>query len=233
MDSYKIHRIAVIQSDFTEKFGVPRQSSLVTELFSKIIFDKKYRTPNAIRELDNFSHIWLLWLFSESIDSYRWSPTIRPPRLGGNKRIGVFASRSPFRPNHIGLSSVRLEGIDEDPNYGPILTVSGADLVNGTPIIDIKPYIPYSDCHPNAIAGYVQEAPNRVLTVYIPPELKSLLGIQRTEGLRKALALDPRPQYQKSSQKVYGMSFAGYNIKFQITDDKLSVTDFSPAHGNM
>lgn len=231
METVEIQRIAVIHSDFTEKFGIPRQSGLASELFSKIIFDEQFRSFDAIRGLEDFSYIWLLWLFSKSIDSYHWSPTVRPPRLGGNKRIGVFASRSPNRPNHIGLSSVKLEGIDNDPEYGPVLTISGADLADGTPIIDIKPYLPYSDSHTDAFAGYAQFPPKKILSVQIPEKLESLLGKRRTEGLRQALSLDPRPQYQRTPNRIYGILYAGYNIRFQIRDDELTVIDFSKEEG--
>ncbi|MDO4811752.1 MAG: tRNA (N6-threonylcarbamoyladenosine(37)-N6)-methyltransferase TrmO [Eubacteriales bacterium] len=216
--------IARIRSPFPEKFGVPRQSGLVNSLLSQIVFEEDYRNADAVRGLDGFSHIWLIWQFSKAVRE-DWSPTVRPPRLGGNERMGVFATRSPFRPNAIGLSSVKLEKIELDPKLGPILHVSGADLMDGTPIFDIKPYLPYCDSHPNAVGGWTDEADNRLLQVNFPEECLSQVPEAQREGLIGVLASDPRPRYQNDPERVYGMSFGGVNVKFTVDGEQLTVRE--------
>lgn len=216
--------IARIESDFTEKFGIPRQSGLVDSLVSKIVFEKEYRVPEAFRGLEDFSHIWIIWQFSEAVRE-DWSPTVRPPRLGGNKRMGVFATRSPFRPNSIGLSSVRLLKIDFDCPEAPVLYVSGADMMNGTPIFDIKPYLPYTDSHPEASGGFALQQKEGVLEVEFPPELLEKVLPELRNGLIEVLAQDPRPQYQNSPERVYTFDFAEYSVSFTVCDNTLYVSE--------
>ena len=216
--------IARIRSPFPEKFGVPRQSGLVDSLQAQIVFEEEYRNADAVRGLDGFSHIWLIWQFSRAVRD-GWSPTVRPPRLGGNERMGVFATRSPFRPNEIGLSSVKLERIEIDPKLGPVLHVSGADLMDGTPIFDIKPYLPYCDSHPDAMGGWTNEADNRLLQVDFPAELLARVSESQREGLLGVLASDPRPRYQNDPERVYGMSFGGVNVKFTVDGKQLTVRE--------
>lgn len=216
--------IAHIRSDFPTKFGVPRQAGLVEELRAAIVFEPPYRVPEALRGIEGFSHLWLIWEFSKNRRE-GWSPTVRPPRLGGNKRLGVFATRSPFRPNPIGLSCVKLEQVELDPPNGPVLVVSGADLVDGTPIFDIKPYIPYADCHPEAAGGFAEAAPEGRLTVEIPPELIERVPPDRREALAGVLAQDPRPHYQDDPRRVYGFGFAGLEVRFTVADGALTVVD--------
>ena len=216
--------IARIRSDFPSKFGIPRQSGLVEQLKSVVVFEPEFRNPDALRGLEEFSHIWLIWEFSETA-SRRWSPTVRPPRLGGNLRMGVFATRSPFRPNPIGLSSVRLDHIAYTDALGPVLHVRGADLVDGTPILDIKPYLPYGDCHPEAAGGFASEPARPTLEVEIPPALLDQLPPDRREALRDVLALDPRPRYQQDPDRVYGFLFAGQEVRFTVDGDRLQVVD--------
>ena len=201
---------------------MPRQSGLVDSLQAQIVFEEEYRNADAVRGLDGFSHIWLIWQFSRAVRE-GWSPTVRPPRLGGNERMGVFATRSPFRPNEIGLSSVKLEKIEIDPKLGPVLHVSGADLMDGTPIFDIKPYLPYCDSHPDAIGGWTNEADNRLLQVDFPAELLEKVPAAQREGLMGVLASDPRPRYQNDPERVYGMSFGGMNVKFTVDGEQLTV----------
>ena len=217
-----IRVIARMRSDFAEKFGIPRQSGLVSTLRSAIVFEPEFRNPDALRGVKDFSHLWLIWEFSEAVRE-SWSPTVRPPRLGGNERVGVFATRSPYRPNPIGLSCVRLEEMRQDPNLGTILIVSGADLMDGTPIYDIKPYIPYADAHPEASGGFAQDAPKPTLTVDFPPDLLSLIPADRREALCAILALDPRPSYQNDPTRIYGMRFAARNIRFTVQANTLTV----------
>ena len=212
--------IAHIQTDFPDKFGIPRQSGIIEELKGKIVFEPEYRRAEAVRGLEEFSHIWLLWEFSK-IGERQWSATVRPPRLGGNKRIGVFATRSPFRPNNIGLSCVRLTGIEEDKKQGIVLHVQGADLMDGTPIYDIKPYIPFTDCHPEASEGYTRETRAHKLTVDFP---KEIYPPEKREAVIKILELDPRPAYIQDSERIYGMSYAGFDIQFQVDGERLMVT---------
>lgn len=218
--SFKV--IARIKSDFSTKFGVPRQSGLVRTLRSIVVFEPEYRNMDALRGLEDFSHIWLIWGFSEA-ERNDWSPTVRPPRLGGNVRMGVFATRSPFRPNAIGLSSVQLIAIEEDENYGPILKVSGADLMDGTPIYDIKPYLPSADCHADAVGGFTDRVEKPTLKVSVPQSLIELLPFEKRETLKDVLALDPRPAYHHDPERIYGFGFAGFEVKFSVSDDVLTV----------
>ena len=221
---HTIQVIAHIRSDFRTKFGIPRQSGLVDALRATVVFEPEYRNPDALRGLEGFSHIWLIWQFSQAVRD-GWSPTVRPPRLGGNTRIGVFATRSPFRPNPIGLSSVRLDHIAYTDALGPVLHVRGADLVDGTPILDIKPYLPYGDCHPEATGGFASEPARPTLEVEIPPALLDQLPPDRREALRDVLALDPRPRYQQDPDRVYGFLFAGQEVRFTVDGDRLQVVD--------
>ena len=212
--------IACIYNDYTEKFGVPRQSGLVTQVLSRVVFAPPYRAREALRDLDGYSHLWLIWVFSQARG---WSPTVRPPRLGGNRRVGVFATRSPFRPNPIGLSCVRLHHIDLDTPDGPVLWVAGADLMNGTPILDIKPYLPYADCHPEATGGFTDPLDGQTLQVFCDPSLLAGLTAEQQAGLMGVLACDPRPRYQDEPERVYGLTFAGKNIKFTVAAGVLTV----------
>lgn len=214
--------VARIQSDFPEKFGIPRQSGLVESLISRVVFEPEYQVMDAVRGLEDFSHIWLIWEFSESVRD-TWSPTVRPPRLGGNVRMGVFATRSPFRPNPIGLSCVKLLRVEQDPKLGPVLTVSGADLMDGTPIFDIKPYIPYTDCHPDAYGGFTTKVEMTPLTVSVPDELLDLVPEEKRIALLGVLEQDPRPRYQKDPERIYGLSFSDLEVHFRVNGDVLTV----------
>ena len=214
--------IARIRTELPEKFGVPRQSGLVPQLRGRVIFESEYRNPDAVRGLEDFSHIWLIWQFSRAVRE-GWSPTVRPPRLGGNRRMGVFATRSPVRPNARGLSSGRLDRVELDPALGPVLHVSGADLMDGTPIFDIKPYLPYTDSHPQAAGGFTDGLAHAPLTVACDPALLEHIPADSREGLLGVLAGDPRPRYQEDPQRVYGLSFAGRNVKFTVNGDRLTV----------
>ncbi|MGM9550317.1 MAG: tRNA (N6-threonylcarbamoyladenosine(37)-N6)-methyltransferase TrmO [Faecousia sp.] len=224
MENVNIQAIARMRSDFASKFGIPRQSGLVRELRSTIVFEPEFRNPDALRGIEGFSHLWIIWQFSEAVRQ-GWSPTVRPPRLGGNTRMGVFATRSPFRPNNLGLSSVRLLGVEQTEKFGTVLHVGGADLMDGTPIFDIKPYIPYSDCHPDAAGGFTDTAGEFLLQVDFPSELLSLLPEEKRAAAVGVLSHDPRPSYQKSSERVYGLTFAGFDIRFTVKDDVLTVTE--------
>ncbi len=220
-DCYTIKPIAYIKNDLTTKFGVPRQSGLAKELMSEIIFEPEYRVSEALRGITEFSHLWLIWGFSEARrDS--WSPTVRPPRLGGNERVGVFATRSPFRPNSLALSCVKLEKICHSSQEGDILVVSGADLMNGTPIYDIKPYLPYADSIPDAVGGFAPDG-GKVLCVVDEDNLISALPLQSQKALTEILSRDPRPQYHNDQSRIYGMDFGGYEIKFRVQGDILYV----------
>ncbi len=219
--------IARIKTDFPSKFGIPRQSGLVEALKAVIVFEPEYRNPDALRGLEEFSHIWLLWEFSESVRD-TWSPMVKPPRLGGNKRMGVFATRSPFRPNPIGLSCVRLEGIELDSELGPLLYVAGADLMDHTPIYDIKPYLPYTDCRPEAAGGFAEPLKDYALAVEFPEELLHILPEEQREAALGVLACDPRPSYQKDPMRVYGVEFAGYDIRFTVKHNVLTVCELIP-----
>ena len=218
----EIRPIAHIRSDFAEKFGIPRQSGLVESLEARVVFTPEFRNPDALRGIEGFSHLWLIWEFSRA-KREGFSPTVRPPRLGGNTRLGVFATRSPFRPNAIGLSSVKLNGIEETVHLGTVLHVSGADLLDGTPIFDIKPYLPYTDAHPDATSGFTQSYTGYHLEVIFPPDLLE----QVPQGLRPALtgvlAQDPRPSYQDDPERVYGMAFGGLEVKFKVCEKTLAV----------
>ena len=219
--------IARIRSDFATKFGVPRQSGVVDSLQAEIVFEPEFRSRDAVRGLEAFSHIWLIWEFSENVRA-GWSPTVRPPRLGGNVRMGVFATRSPFRPNPIGLSCVRLERIEFSDARGPVLHVAGADLMDGTPIYDIKPYIPYADCHPDAQAGFTTQLDERMVTVECPPELLNKIPAETQPALLAVLSHDPRPSYQNDPERVYGMAFAGWNVRFRVQKKTLTVCEIEP-----
>ena len=214
--------IATIQTDFPTKFGLPRQSGLVDALEGRIVFEKEYRVPAAIRGLEGYSHIWLIWRFSES-EREDWSPTVRPPRLGGNVSMGVFATRSPFRPNPIGLSCVRLIGIDEISPDGPALLVAGADLMNGTPILDIKPYLPNVDSHPEATEGFAGAVKDYSLAVIIPEEWLAMVPENKREALRGVLAQDPRPGYRRGDARPFGVEFAGLDVRFTVENGVLTV----------
>ena len=224
MQDVKIQVIARMKSDFPTKFGIPRQSGLVEELRSTIIFEPEFRNADALRGIEGYSHLWLIWQFSEAVRS-EWSPTVRPPRLGGNTRMGVFATRSPFRPNNLGLSSVRLLGVEHTEEYGTVLHVGGADLMDGTPIFDIKPYIPYSDCHQDAAGGFTDTAGEFLLQVDFPAELLALLPEDKQEAAIGILSHDPRPSYQRKPDRIYGISFAGFDIRFTVKNDVLTVVD--------
>ncbi len=221
-DNLNFKIIAVIHTDFPDKFGIPRQSGLVKNLKGRIVFEPEFRNPSALKGLDGFSHLWILWKFSRSVTD-NWSPTVRPPRLGGNKRVGVFATRSPFRPNPIGLSSVKIERIIENTPDGPVIEVSGADMMDGTPIYDIKPYIPYTDAHSDACGGFSDEVYGDSLEVFIPKEIENGLDDEFVSSLKEILASDPRPGYKKDSDREYGFDFAGYSIKFIVNENILRV----------
>lgn len=221
-EEHSIKVIARIQSDFQTKFGIPRQSGLVPELQARIVFEPEFRIPEAVRGLEGFSYIWLIWQFSQSVRE-GWSPTVRPPRLGGNERRGVFATRSPYRPNALGLSSVRLERVEQDPALGPVLYIAGADLLDGTPIYDIKPYAPYSDAHPDAQGGFTDQVERRRLRVDCAPELLAVVPEDKRAALLGILAEDPRPAYQHDPQRVYGLTFAGLEVKFTVAEDALTI----------
>ena len=218
--------VAHIHTAFPTKFGIPRQSGLVDSLRGEIVFTPEYRNPDAVRGLEDFSHIWLVWQFSGAVRD-TWSPTVRPPRLGGNTRMGVFATRSPFRPNPLGLSSVQLEKIEIRPDVGPVLIVRGADLMDGTPIYDIKPYIPYADCHPDAAEGFTGQTQMHHLNVACDPALWARVPADEQEGLQGVLAHDPRPSYQHDPERVYGMEFAGLEVHFKVDGETLTVTDIA------
>jgi len=217
-----IKPIAYIKSPFTSKFGIPRQGGL-SQVQSVIVFEPEYRAAEALRGLEGFSHIWLIWGFSENLDK-GWSPTVRPPRLGGNKRVGVFATRSPFRPNGLGLSSVKIEEIETDPKLGPVIVVSGADLMDGTPIFDIKPYISM-DCHSNAVCGFQESTREDTLQVEFPEDLLALIEPANRDGLLQVLAQDPRPSYQDDPKRVYGFPFGGFDVRFRVASGVLTVVE--------
>lgn len=221
----EITPIAHIRTDFGSKFGVPRQSGVVDQLRARIVFEPAYRNPDALRGLTDFSHLWLIWHFSE-VKQEGWSPTVRPPRLGGNTRMGVFATRSPYRPNPIGLSAVKIVGVDLHTPEGPVITVAGADLMDGTPILDLKPYLAYADSHPDAKGGFIEGLTDRSVEVVCDPALLEGLPEETRESLLAVLAHDPRPTYQNDPQRVYGMAFAGHNVRFTVADGVLTVLEF-------
>ena len=218
-------KIAVIRTQFSEKFGIPRQSGLVKELKAQIIFEPEYREKEALRGLEGFSHIWLIWEFSKA-KREKWSPTVRPPRLGGNKRLGVFATRSPFRPNPIGLSCVKLEDITYSETDGPIITVSGADLLDNTPIYDIKPYLPYADCIENATGGFTDTTEKKCLEVVFASDFNNV-NKETLKTLKAVLEQDPRPSYQNDPERIYNLSFDKYEVKFKVENDILTVVDIT------
>jgi len=218
--------IARIHTDFPTKFGIPRQSGIIPSLKGRIVFEPEYRNAEAVRGLEAFSHIWLIWEFSEAVRE-NWSPTVRPPRLGGNVRMGVFATRSPFRPNPIGLSSVKLEKVEIDPKLGPVLHVTSADLMDGTPIYDIKPYITYTDSHPDAVSGFASKPAEYLLDVDFPEGLLQKVPESQREPLIEVLAHDPRPQYQNDPDRLYGMAFGDKEVKFKVEGSLLTVVQVS------
>lgn len=230
MQRFEITPVAHIESDFSEKFGIPRQSGLVDELTARVVMEPPYRRMEAFKEIAGFSHLWLVWQFSQALVS-EFRPTVRPPRLGGNRRVGVFASRAPYRPNGLGLSCVRLLRLEET-DRGPELVVAGADLLDGTPIFDIKPYLPYADSHPEALPGYTAETIEHRLTVDFPKELLALVPPDKRESLLGVLACDPRPGYEEKPQEVYGLAFAGLDIGFQVQNGALTVTRVERKEGN-
>ena len=220
----QISPIALMKSDFSSKFGIPRQSGLVKQLHSTIVFLPEYRNPDALRGIEDFSHLWLIWQFSENVRN-NWSPTVRPPRLGGNARLGVFATRSPFRPNNLGLSCVELIGVEQTADQGTVLHVAGADLMDGTPIFDIKPYIPYSDCKPDALGGFTDAVDRKELQVTFPDELLAILPENKRQAAIAVLAQDPRPSYQTDPDRIYGLPFAGFDIRFRVEGNQLYAVD--------
>ena len=222
METVEMHPIAHMRSDFPTKFGIPRQSGLVEELRSMIVFEPEYRSEDALRGIEDFSHLWLIWQFSQAVRE-GWSPTVRPPRLGGNTRMGVFATRSPFRPNNLGLSCVRLLEVKHTQQYGTVLIVGGADLLDGTPIFDIKPYIPYSDSRPEAAGGFTDRVGDFLLDVKFPQELLEKLPADKQAAAVDVLSHDSRPSYQRKPGRVYGLNFAGFDIRFTVEDTVLTV----------
>ena len=222
MDGRYFQVIARIHTDFPTKFGIPRQSGLIPDLKAEIVFEPEYRNPDALRGIEEFSHLWLIWEFSGAVRK-EWSPTVRPPRLGGNTRMGVFATRSPFRPNPVGLSSVQLDSVELHTDRGPVLHVSGADLMDGTPIYDIKPYLPYVDAHPEASGGFAHKKQTYHLEVHIPDEGMKKIPEEKRKVLMQILSQDPRPSYQNDPERVYGMGFAGFEVKFRVEGSTLYV----------
>ena len=227
----EIKPLAHIRTDFPEKFGIPRQSGLAKTLRGRIVFEPEYRNPDALRGLEEFSHIWLIWEFSANRSTSSWQPTVRPPRLGGNAHMGVFATRSPFRPNPLGLSCVRVDSIELSSPDGPVINVFGADLMDGTPIYDIKPYVKYADSRPEAVCGYVDRLEERSLKVVFPSELADRVADKSViPPLMETLRLDPRPSYHDDPERIYGLSFSGYNVKFKVSGQVLNVTDLEVWH---
>lgn len=224
METVNMQIIARMKSDFATKFGIPRQSGLVDALRSTVVFEPEFRNADALRGIEDFSHLWIIWQFSETVRE-DWSPTVRPPRLGGNTRLGVFATRSPFRPNAIGLSSVKLLDVEHTEKHGTVLHVAGADLMDGTPIFDIKPYIPYGDCHPDATGGFTDSADNFLLKVDFPANLLSKLPQNKQDAAIGVLSHDPRPSYQRKADRIYGLNFAGFDIRFTVDGETLFVKE--------
>ena len=227
MKDIPIKVIARVRSDFPEKFGIPRQSGLVDSLKATVVMEPEYRSAEAFRGIEGFSHLWLIWFASENVRD-GWSPTVRPPRLGGNVRKGVFATRSPFRPNPICLSCVKLSAVRMDPELGPVLEVAGADLMDGTPILDIKPYHPGADCHPEAATGFISEHVDYRVDVEIPDEMLRIVPEDRREGLTGVLSEDPRPAFHRDPERIYGMSFAGLTVRFRVADRVCRVVEITP-----
>lgn len=211
--------IAHIETPFPTKFGIPRQAGIV-DVPARIVFEPEYRIAEAVRGLEDFDYLWIVWVFSQS-EGHEWSPTVRPPRLGGNRRVGVFATRSPFRPNPIGLSSVRIVSIEQTADFGPVINISGADLMNGTPLLDIKPYLPYTDAHPDARSGFATQPADQLLEVDCNPEILGTIPNKWRSPLLDILAHDPRPQYQHDPERIYGMSFYNYEVKFRVEGNKV------------
>ena len=224
MENVAIQTIARMRSDFPTKFGIPRQSGLVEELESTIVFEPEFRNPDALRGIEGYSHLWIIWQFSQAVRQ-EWSPTVRPPRLGGNTRMGVFATRSPFRPNNLGLSCVKLLGIEHTQTDGTVLHVAGADLMDGTPIFDIKPYVPYSDSFPDAVGGFTDTADDFILNVEFPEHLLLKIPPNKRQAAIGVLSHDPRPSYQRKPGRIYGLSFAGFDIRFTVEDKMLTVCE--------
>ena len=224
MENVAIQTIARMRSDFPTKFGIPRQSGLVEELESTIVFEPEFRNPDALRGIEGYSHLWIIWQFSQAVRQ-EWSPTVRPPRLGGNTRMGVFATRSPFRPNNLGLSCVKLLGIEHTQTDGVVLHVAGADLMDGTPIFDIKPYVPYSDSFPDAVGGFTDTADDFILNVEFPEHLLLKIPPNKRQAAIGVLSHDPRPSYQRKPGRIYGLSFAGFDIRFTVEDKTLTVCE--------
>lgn len=224
MENVAIQTIARMRSDFPTKFGIPRQSGLVEELESTIVFEPEFRNPDALRGIEGYSHLWIIWQFSQAVRQ-EWSPTVRPPRLGGNTRMGVFATRSPFRPNNLGLSCVKLLGIEHTQTDGTVLHVAGADLMDGTPIFDIKPYVPYSDSFPDAVGGFTDTADDFILNVEFPEHLLLKIPPNKRQAAIGVLSHDPRPSYQRKPGRIYGLSFAGFDIRFTVEDKTLTVCE--------
>lgn len=224
MENVAIQTIARMRSDFPTKFGIPRQSGLVEELESTIVFEPEFRNPDALRGIEGYSHLWIIWQFSQAVRQ-EWSPTVRPPRLGGNTRMGVFATRSPFRPNNLGLSCVKLLGIEHTQTDGAVLHVAGADLMDGTPIFDIKPYVPYSDSFPDAVGGFTDTADDFILNVEFPEHLLLKIPPNKRQAAIGVLSHDPRPSYQRKPGRIYGLSFAGFDIRFTVEDKTLTVCE--------
>ena len=227
MEQFTIQPIARMKSDFPSKFGIPRQSGLADALRSTVIFEPEFRNADALRGIEGYSHLWIIWQFSEAVRT-EWSPTVRPPRLGGNVRMGVFATRSPFRPNSLGLSCVKLLGVEHTGKYGTVLHVGGADLMDGTPIFDIKPYVPYSDAHPDALGGFTDTAGEFLLAVDFPETLLAILPEDKRQAALQVLSHDPRPSYQRTPGRIYGLAFAGYDIRFSVEEDRLTVQAVEP-----
>ena len=228
METSLIRPIARYEGELPEKFGLPRQAGVVPALEGRVVFEPAYRDPEALRGIEGFSHLWLIWQFSENLrQAGDWSPTVRPPRLGGNVRMGVFATRSPFRPNALGLSCVRLLGIEKDPERGLVLRVGGADLMDGTPIFDVKPYVPYADAHPEALSGFAPDAGETLDVVFLPGTEEKIPADKR-EALRGVLANDPRPRYQNDPDRIYGLRFGEQNVKFTVDGNTLTVRDVEP-----
>ena len=219
-----INIIARMKSDFATKFGIPRQAGLVDSLRSTIVFEPEYRNDEALRGIEDYSHLWIIWQFSEAVRK-DWSPTVRPPRLGCNTRMGVFATRSPFRPNNLGLSCVKLLGVEHTKEYGTVLHVGGADLMDGTPIFDIKPYIPYADAHPEAVGGFTDSADQFLLEVNFPADLLQRLPTDKQQSAIDVLSHDPRPSYQRDPDRIYGLNFGGFDIRFKVEENYLTVTE--------
>ena len=224
MQNVTIKVIAKMKSDFPDKFGIPRQSGLIDSLISTIVFEPEYRNSNALRGIEDFSHLWIIWQFSKAVRE-TWTPTVRPPRLGGNTRMGVFATRTPFRPNALGLSSAKILGLEHTKEYGTVIHVAGADLMDGTPIFDIKPYLPYSDCHSDATGGFTDGISNFILSVNITSELVAKIPKEKKQALLDVLSHDPRPSYQNDSKRIYGLTFVGMNIRFRVEDNILTVLE--------